>query len=58
MLIDGDVVADFGAFSNHAETVIEKEALPNLSAGMNVDAGQEPGEMVDQSGKEEKLPFP
>ena len=37
MLVDGDVVADLGAFADHAEAVIEEEALADLGAGMDVD---------------------
>ena len=58
MLVDGDVVADLGALADHAEAVIEEEALADLRAGMDVDRGQEAREMVDQPGEEEQPPLP
>ena len=41
MLVDGDVIADLCAFTDHAEAMVEEEALADLRAGMNVDASQE-----------------
>jgi hypothetical protein len=38
--------------------MIEEEAVTDFRAGMNVDPGQEAGEVVDQAGKEEQPPFP
>src|SRR5689334_1922458 len=58
MLVDGDVVADLSALSDHAEAVVEEEALADLCAGMDVYAGEEARQMVDQPRNEEKLPFP
>src|SRR5437763_4894865 len=58
MLVDGDVIADLVAFSDHAEAVVEEEALTDLRAGMNVDPGQEAREMVDQAREEEQPSLP
>ena len=41
MLVDRDVVADLGALADHAEAVVEEEALADLGAGMDVDARSE-----------------
>ena len=52
VLVDRDVVADLGAFADHAEAVVEEETLADLRTGMDVDPGQETREMVDQPRKE------
>ena len=48
MLIDRHVIADLGAFANHAKAMVEEETLADFRARMDVDAGQEAREMVDQ----------
>ena len=58
LLVDGDIVADLGAFADHAEPMIEEKALPDLRTRMNVDAGEEAREMIDQPRQEEQLTFP
>ena len=58
MLIDGDIVADFGALADHAEAVIEKEALSDPGARVDVDRGQEAREMVDQPREEIEVSLP
>ena len=58
MLVDGHVVTNLGAFADHAEPMVEEEALADLRAGMDVDAGQEAGEMIHQPREEEQPPFP
>jgi hypothetical protein len=37
MLVNGDVVADLRALTDHAEAVVEEEALADLGARMDVD---------------------
>ena len=58
MLVDGDVVADLGGLADHAEAVVEEEALADLRAGMDVDRGQEAREMIDQPREEIEPPLP
>ena len=41
-LVERDVVADSGCFADdHAHAVIDEEAVPDLSAGMDLDAGDQ-----------------
>src|SRR5207248_11339914 len=58
VLVNGDVVADLGRFANHAEAMVEKEALADPGTRMDVDAGQETREVVHQPGNEIELSFP
>jgi hypothetical protein len=58
MLVDRHIVVDFGALADDAETMVKKETLPDPGARMNVDPGQEPGEMVDEASDEKEPPFP
>ena len=36
VLVHGDIVANLGRFTNHAETMVEEEIAANLGAGVNV----------------------
>ena len=44
--------------ADHAEAVVEEEALADLRAGMDVDRRQEAREMVDQARQEIEPPLP
>ena len=58
MLIDGHIIMNFGALADHAEAMIEEEALADLGAGVDVDPGQESRKMVHEARHEEQAPFP
>ena len=58
MLVDRDIVSNLGTFTDHAKPVIEKEALADLGAGMNIDGRQEARGVVDEPREEEEPPLP
>ena len=58
-LIDRAVVADLGGLAdNHADAVVDKQALADRRARMDVDRGQHPPDMGDKAPKEIKAVAP
>ena len=55
VLIDGDIIADLGGFADHGEAMVDKEIGADLGARMNVDRGQEAGDVVDSARQEIQL---
>jgi hypothetical protein len=53
-LVHGDVVTDFRGLPDHNEAVVDEEIAPDGRTGVDVDAGHEPREVIDQPGEEEQ----
>ena len=52
-VVDHDVVADLGGLADdHAHAVVDEEPPADGRAGMDLDAGEEPGQLGDQPGRE------
>ena len=51
-LVDGHVVLDLGGLADDRETVVDEEARADGRAGMDVDRGHEPREVIDEAGEE------
>jgi hypothetical protein len=51
-LVDGHIVTDVGRLADHGEAVVDEQVAADLRAGMNVDASQETGHVVDQAREE------
>ena len=53
-LVQGNIVADDGSFSDDdAGTMIDEKSFPDLGTGMDLDAGQEPGQGGNETGRDE-----
>ena len=52
-LIDGDVVTDLRRLADDDEAVVDEEVASDLGTGVNIDRGQEAGEVIDQPREEE-----
>ena len=58
-LIEGDVVADDGGFTDHhAVAVVDKQPLADHCAGMDLDAGLSHGALADHARQELKMMRP
>jgi hypothetical protein len=58
-LIQCHVIANDRGFSNDdPHSVINEQATPNLRCRMNLDAGQEPGDLGEPSGQQAEMVVP
>ena len=58
-VIHGDVVADFGSFSdNDAGSVVNEKAFADFGAGVDFNAGQKPCNLRKDSGKQPEILSP